>query len=203
METQSCILNNDLVNKFSNFLCSEISENKKFKTRITVTDIGTFFIIKGITENKNKKEIRSICEKFIETEKTNYTDLKSINFKTLDIIEYGSPESFEFSGGTFTYSWSTSTNEPSISISSKIPNGWYDNGVGKCYKYIQNVCELSKPYFKFENIILEFEVSSSLIEIKSLSSDSYYSNSKLLSILKDNFDGEIDLDKHKLMLNVI
>jgi hypothetical protein len=75
--------------------------------------------------------------------------------------------------------------------------------VGKCYKYIQNVCELSKPYFKFENIILEFEVSSYLIEIKSLSSDSYYSNSKLLSILKDNFDGEIDLDKHKLMLNVI
>ena len=50
METQSCILNNDLVNKFSNFLCSEISENKKFKTRITVTDIGTFSKI-GLTKS--------------------------------------------------------------------------------------------------------------------------------------------------------
>ena len=204
METQDCILNHDFVNKFSNFLCSEISEKNKFKTRISVTDIGTFFIIKGITENEDKKDIREISEKFIEVEKDNYSNLESINLKTLDVIGYSvNPSLFDFSGGSFTYSWPTQTNEPSISVSSKLPNGWYDDGVSKYYNYIKDICELSRPYFKYENIIIGFKIDSSGIDIQTLNCDSYYNNSKLLSILKDNFDGEINLDKNKLMLNVI
>ena len=38
MEKESCILNQEFVNKFADFLCQEISENNTYKTKLSVVD---------------------------------------------------------------------------------------------------------------------------------------------------------------------
>ncbi len=50
MEKESCILNQEFVNKFADFLCQEISENNTYKTKLSVVDCNSLFIIKGYTK---------------------------------------------------------------------------------------------------------------------------------------------------------
>ena len=92
MEKPSCILSQEFVNKLSDFLCGEISENHKFKTKLSVIDVNTFFIIKGSTQSKTVQILSELVDKFIEKYQTEYSDLTSVNVKTLDILEYGSKD---------------------------------------------------------------------------------------------------------------
>ena len=67
MEKPSCILSQEFVNKLSDFLCGEISENHKFKTKLSVIDVNTFFIIKGSTQSKTVQILSELVDKFIAT----------------------------------------------------------------------------------------------------------------------------------------
>lgn len=208
MEKESCILNQEFVNKFANFLCQEISENNTYKTKLSVVDCNSLFIIKGYTKNPKIYVLNNLTDKFIEQEQDNYSDLTGLNLKTLDIIDYDTKDAnFEDTKFIFEYPETFTTNElSSITIQSTFPHGYSKNYLGNLYSYLYKISEKSQPYFKFRNIRLEFESNDGNLKFTKVKSDSYYSSELLLSILNDNFEGKVSDDcqlPSKLFLNVI
>ncbi len=208
MEKESCILNQEFVNKFADFLCQEISENNTYKTKLSVVDCNSLFIIKGYTKNPKIYVLNNLTDKFIEQEQDNYSDLTGLNLKTLDIIDYDTKDTnFEDTKFIFEYPETFTTNElSSITIQSTFPHGYSKNYLGNLYSYLYKISEKSQPYFKFRNIRLEFESNEGNLKFTKVKSDSYYSSELLLSILNDNFEGKVSDDYQlpsKLFLNVI
>lgn len=208
MEKESCILNQEFVNKFADFLCQEISENNTYKTKLSVVDCNSLFIIKGYTKNPKIYVLNNLTDKFIEQEQDNYSDLTGLNLKTLDIIDYDTKDAnFEDTKFIFEYPETFTTNElSSITIQSTFPHGYSKNYLGNLYSYLYKISEKSQPYFKFRNIRLEFESNDGNLKFTKVKSDSYYSSELLLSILNDNFEGKVSDDcqlPSKLFLNVI
>lgn len=208
MEKESCILNQEFVNKFADFLCQEISDNNTYKTKLSVVDCNSLFIIKGYTKNPKIYGCYNLTDKFIEQEQDNYSDLTALNVKTLDIIDYDSKDTnFEDTKFIFEYPETFTTNElSSITIQSTFPHGYSKNYLGNLYSYLYKISEKSQPYFKFRNIRLEFESNDGNLKFTKVKSDSYYSSELLLSILNDNFEGKVSDDYQlpsKLFLNVI
>lgn len=208
MEKESCILNQEFVNKFADFLCQEISENNTYKTKLSVVDCNSLFIIKGYTKNPKIYVLNNLTDKFIEQEQDNYSDLTGLNLKTLDIIDYDTKDTnFEDTKFIFEYPETFTTNElSSITIQSTFPHGYSKNYLGNLYSYLYKISEKSQPYFKFRNIRLEFESNEGNLKFTKVKSDSYYSSELLLSILNDNFEGKVSDDcqlPSKLFLNVI
>jgi len=208
MEKESCILNQEFVNKFADFLCQEVSENNTYKTKLSVVDCNSLFIIKGYTKNPNVLVLNNLTDKFIEEHKDNYSDLTGLNLKTLDIIDYDTKDTnFEDTKFIFEYPETFTTNNlSSITIQSTFPHGYSKNYLGNLYSYLYKISEKSQPYFKFRNIKLEFESNEGNLKFTKVKSDSYYSSELLLSILNDNFEGKISDDYQlpsKLFLNVI
>ena len=208
MEKESCILNQEFVNKFADFLCQEISENNTYKTKLSVVDCNSLFIIKGYTKNPKIYVLNNLTDKFIEQYQDNYSDLTGLNLKTLDIIDYDTKDAnFEDTKFIFEYPETFTTNElSSITIQSTFPHGYSKNYLGNLYSYLYKISEKSQPYFKFRNIKLEFESNEGNLKFTKVKSDSYYSSELLLSILNDNFEGKVSDDYQlpsKLFLNVI
>jgi hypothetical protein len=208
MEKESCILNQEFVNKFADFLCQEVSENNTYKTKLSVVDCNSLFIIKGYTKNPNVLVLNNLTDKFIEEHKDNYSDLTGLNLKTLDIIDYDTKDTnFEDTKFIFEYPEIFTTNNlSSITIQSTFPHGYSKNYLGNLYSYLYKISEKSQPYFKFRNIRLEFESNEGNLKFTKVKSDSYYSSELLLSILNDNFEGKVSDDYQlpsKLFLNVI
>ena len=208
MEKESCILNQEFVNKFADFLCQEISENNTYKTKLSVVDCNSLFIIKGYTKNPNVLVLNNLTDKFIEENKDNYSDLTGLNLKTLDIIDYDTKDT-NFGDTKFVFEYPetfTTNNLSSITIQSTFPHGYSKNYLGNLYSYLYKISEKSQPYFKFRNIKLEFESNEGNLKFTKVKSDSYYSSELLLSILNDNFEGKVSDDYQlpsKLFLNVI
>jgi hypothetical protein len=208
MEKESCILNQEFVNKFADFLCQEVSENNTYKTKLSVVDCNSLFIIKGYTKNPNVLVLNNLTDKFIEELQDNYSDLTGLNLKTLDIIDYDTKDTnFEDTKFIFEYPETFTTNNlSSITIQSTFPHGYSKNYLGNLYSYLYKISEKSQPYFKFRNIKLEFESNEGNLKFTKVKSDSYYSSELLLSILNDNFEGKVSDDYQlpsKLFLNVI
>ena len=208
MEKESCILNQEFVNKFADFLCQEVSENNTYKTKLSVVDCNSLFIIKGYTKNPNVLVLNNLTDKFIEEQQDNYSDLTGLNLKTLDIIDYDTKDTnFEDTKFVFEYPETFTTNNlSSITIQSTFPHGYSKNYLGNLYSYLYKISEKSQPYFKFRNIKLEFESNEGNLKFTKVKSDSYYSSELLLSILNDNFEGKVSDDYQlpsKLFLNVI
>jgi hypothetical protein len=208
MEKESCILNQEFVNKFADFLCQEISENNTYKTKLSVVDCNSLFIIKGYTKNPKIYVLNNLTDRFIEQYQDNYSDLTGLNLKTLDIIDYDTKDTnFEDKKFIFEYPETFITNElSSITIQSTFPHGYSKNYLGNLYSYLYKISEKSQPYFKFRNIKLEFESNEGNLKFTKVKSDSYYSSELLLSILNDNFEGKVSDDYQlpsKLFLNVI
>lgn len=208
MEKESCILNQEFVNKFADFLCQEVSENNSYKTKLSVVDCNSLFIIKGYTKNPNVLVLNNLTDKFIEEHQGNYSDLTGLNLKTLDIIDYDTKDTnFEDTKFIFEYPETFTTNNlSSITIQSTFPHGYSKNYLGNLYSYLYKISEKSQPYFKFRNLRLEFESNEGNLKFTKVKSDSYYSSELLLSILNDNFEGKVSDDYQlpsKLFLNVI
>ena len=208
MEKESCILNQEFVNKFADFLCQEVSENNTYKTKLSVVDCNSLFIIKGYTKNPKIYVLNNLTDKFIEQYQDNYSDLTGLNLKTLDIIDYDTKDTnFEDTKFIFEYPETFTTNElSSITIQSTFPHGYSKNYLGNLYSYLYKISEKSQPYFKFRNIKLEFESNEGNLKFTKVKSDSYYSSELLLSILNDNFEGKVSDNYQlpsKLFLNVI
>lgn len=208
MEKESCILNQEFVNKFADFLCQEISENDTYKTKLSIVDCNSLFIIKGYTKNTNIRVLNNLTDKFIEQHQDNYSDLTGLNLKTLDIIEYDAKDT-NFEDTNFIYKYPEKfeqNNLSKITIQSTFPHGYSMNYLGNIYSYLTLISQKSQPYFKFKNIKLEFTNENGKLSFTKLDSDSYYTPLLLIEILNDNFEGTIPEDLKlptNLFLNVI
>ena len=80
-----------LVNKFAEFILSEITKNNNHKSKIEVSLFDTFFVVNGVTECQNLIDMTDIQTKFYDKNKELFelVGIKKIN--TIDIIKYGVP----------------------------------------------------------------------------------------------------------------
>jgi hypothetical protein len=205
MEKMEVSVRQNLVNDFADYLCNLISENNTHKTRLSVVDVENFMVIKGYTRSSVVIDFNKITGEFIDSVKNKYTDLKFIS--TIDVMSYNS-EDKSFNDEIISFSTKEEpqiNSELSISVSSKFPYGYSDNYLKQTYNHLKEISCKSQPYFKFSWVELTCKLTNTDFEITSIKSDSYYNSKKLLSILKDNYDGPIDvlLDENKMMLNVI
>jgi hypothetical protein len=62
-----------------------------------------------------------------------------------------------------------------------------------------------KPYFKYDNFNCTVSLNENKITFTKITTDSYYNDDKILSILKDNFDSEDinELSTKDKFLNII
>lgn len=195
----------NLVNDFADYVCEIISENNTHKTKLSVVDVESFMVVKGYTKSDNLIEFTKITSDFIENFKEKYPDLKYFN--TIDVMSYGSNNDlFNDEIISFTTKEENQINSQlSISISSKFPHGYSENYLKQTYNHLKEMSCKIQPYFKFSWVELTCKLTKTDFEIISIDSDSYYSSEKLLSILKDNYDGPIDvlLDEDNMFLNVL
>jgi len=195
----------NLVNDFADYVCEIISENNTHKTKLSVVDVESFMVVKGYTKSDNLIEFTKITSDFIENFKEKYPDLKYFN--TIDVMSYGSNNDlFNDEIISFTTKEENQINSQlSISISSKFPHGYSENYLKQTYNHLKEMSCKIQPYFKFSWVELTCKLTKTDFEIISIDSDSYYSSEKLLSILKDNYDGPIDvlLDEDNMFLNVV
>lgn len=194
----------NLVNDFADYLCNLISENNTHKTRLSVVDVENFMVIKGFTESSEVISPNKISSEFVESVKNKYPYLKYIS--TIDVISYSCDEK-DFEDEVISYSTKEVpqiNSELSISVSSKFPHGYSENYLKQTYNHLKEISCKSQPYFKFSWVELTCKLTKTDFEITSIKSDSYYTSEKLLSILKDNYDGPIDvlLDESRLLLNL-
>lgn len=195
----------NLVNDFADYVCEIISENNTHKTKLSVVDVENFMIVKGFTTSDNVVSFSKITPEFIKLQKEKYPNLE--NFNTIDVMSY-SCEDKSFEDEIVQYSnrnQEITNNELSISVSSKFPYGYSENYLKQTYNHLKEISCKCQPYFKFNWIELSCKLTITDFEITSINSDSYYPSEKLLSILKDNYDGPIDvlLNEDKVFLNVI
>lgn len=205
MEKLDMSTRQNLVNDFADYVCEIISENNTHKTKLSVVDVENFMIVKGFTTSDNVVSFSKITPEFIKSQKEKYPNLE--NFNTIDVMSY-SCEDKSFEDEIVQYSnrnQEITNNELSISVSSKFPHGYSENYLKQTYNHLKEISCKCQPYFKFNRIELTCKLTKSDFEITSINSDSYYPSEKLLSILKDNYDGPIDvlLDEDKVFLNVI
>jgi len=58
-----------LVNKFAEFILSELNKNKNHKTKIEVSLFDAFFVINGKTESQNLVDMSEVQKRFYENNK--------------------------------------------------------------------------------------------------------------------------------------
>lgn len=205
MEKIEYSIRQNFVNDFADFLCELISENNKYKTKLSVTDVESFVVVKGFTENSDVVEFSKITSDFIDLNKEKYPHIS--NIQSIDVIHYNCDDKV-FNETVISYSTNEDlpiNTELSISVSSKFPYGYSENYLKQTYNHLKEISCKSQPYFKFSWVELSCNLTKTDFEITSIKSDSYYSSEKLLSILKDNYDGPIDvlLNEDRMFLNVV
>lgn len=175
------------LDKLSNHISEIVSQYKSHRTEIEVLELGYLFVIYGKTENKEKIDIKQIISDFFNTCDEEFKNYNTLS--TLDLIEYG----YEFSDypKNLKFRFDLIGDVPYQSNSSKFPNGYIKNKLVDVYDLLNLVNEKSKYYFRSSWSSFEFELNGNTLEIINYESDSYYSNLKLISILKDNLDGDI------------
>ena len=205
MEKIEYSIRQNFVNDFADFLCELISENNKYKTKLSVTDVESFVVVKGFTENSDVVEFSKITSDFIDLNKEKYPHIS--NIQSIDVVHYNCDDTV-FNETVISYSTNEDlpiNSELSISVSSKFPYGYSENYLKQTYNHLKEISCKSQPYFKFSWVELSCNLTKTDFEITSIKSDSYYSSEKLLSILKDNYNGPIDvlLNEDRMFLNVI
>jgi len=205
MEKLDVSTRQNLVNDFADFVCNVLSDNNNHKTKLSVVDVGSFMVVKGYTKSDNLIEFTKITSDFIESFKDVYTDLTYFN--TIDVMTYNSDDKM-FNDEIISFNTKNESqinSKLSISVSSKFPHGYSENYLKQTYNHLKEISCKCQPYFKFSWVELSCKLTKTDFEITSIESDSYYPSEKLLSILKDNYDGPIDvlLDDDKMFLNVV
>lgn len=205
MEKLDISTRQNLVNDFADYVCEIISENDTHKTKLSVVDVENFMIVKGFTKSENVINFSELSSNFIELNKNKYPNLDKFN--TIDVLSYDCDDK-EFEDEIIQYSTNPKENindELSIVVSSKFPYGYSENYLRATYNHLKEISCKCQPYFKFSWVELTCKLIKTDFEITSIKSDSYYASNKLLSILKDNYDGSTDtvLSKDNIFLNVI
>lgn len=77
-----------IVNKFADFIMTEISKDGNPYTEIKVTQFEPFFVIEGRTSSKKIIDLDLVKERFFEEMKPMLTQLGIKNVNTIDLIKY-------------------------------------------------------------------------------------------------------------------
>lgn len=77
-----------IVNKFADYIMSEISKDGNPYTEIRVTQFEPFFVVEGKTSSKKIIDLDSIKESFFEKMKLQLSTLGIKNINTIDLIKY-------------------------------------------------------------------------------------------------------------------
>jgi hypothetical protein len=185
MEKLSSIFNQDFVNNLANYICEKVNSGDNNLTVISVVDFDRLFVIKGKTTNKKEKDISEIIDGFITDNSSSYTDLDPMNIKTINLIEYETNRDY-FNVGSINLKSDVQSNvHLSQVVNSHFPHGYNENSI-KLFNLMNDV----KPYFKYDNFNCTVSLNENKITFTKITTDSYYNDDKILSILKDNFDSE-------------
>jgi len=204
--------------KFINLLSEEIVNTLSSDSIITVVDLQNFFVVKGKTSSEKVINVKDVYTKFCET----HIEYKNINFNTIDLIEYSSKP---YQDKVVEISINP---EETIKIDNDILISDFQysrsKDLGKSiYYYCKMIFDICQSYFRMSRIKFWFEYTSeeNSYKLVSIKTDSYYNDSKLTSIILDNFDFDLtnfyerlsiidnldaynwSLEKENLMLEVI
>jgi hypothetical protein len=200
MEKLSSIFNQDFVNNLANYICEKVNSGDNNLTVISVVDFDRLFVIKGKTTNKKEKDISEIIDGFITDNSSSYTDLDPMNIKTINLIEYETNRDY-FNVGSINLKSDVQSNVHLAQVvNSHFPHGYNENSI-KLFNLMNDV----KPYFKYDNFNCSISLNENKITFTNITTDSYYNDDKILSILKDNFDSEDinELSTKDKFLNII
>jgi hypothetical protein len=186
---------NGLCNFFAEYISTELSQEGKFDTVISVTDCESLIIIKGYTENETIQDIKEIINKFISHHSVEFTFVDLEKISTIDMVSFG--EKNKFKNKSLKWRFEKYVHFPNYSvnevitpiISSEFPYGFSKNYLKNLYLYLEHIVYNIQDYFGYN--FIEFEVGQSEtghVEIINILTDSVYSSSKLHSIILDNFE---------------
>lgn len=186
---------NGLCNFFAEYVSTELSQEGKFDTVISVTDCESLIIIKGYTENETIQDIKEIINKFISQHSVEFTFVDLEKVSTIDMVSFG--EKNKFKNKKLKWRFEKYVHFPNYTvneintpvINSEFPYGFSKNHLKNLYLYLEHITYNIQDYFGYN--FIEFEVEQSEngnVEIVNILTDSVYSSSKLRSIILDNFE---------------
>jgi hypothetical protein len=89
-------------------------------------------------------------------------------------------------------------------ICSDIKNSFVNSNLQTLIDSLEQISNKISPYFKFTWCEYEVEISEDKFNLINFKSDSYYPNSKLMSIFLDNFDlNDLKFDSSFIELSVV
>lgn len=186
---------NGLCNFFAEYISTELSQEGKYDTVISVTDCESLIIIKGYTENETIQDIKEIINKFISQHSVEFSFVDLEKISTIDMVSFG--EKNKFKNKSFKWRFEKYVHFPNYTvnevntpvINSEFPYGFSKNHLKNLYLYLEHISYNIQDYFGYN--FIEFEVEQSEtghVEIVNILTDSVYSSSKLHSIILDNFE---------------
>lgn len=186
---------NGLCNFFAEYVSTELSQEGKFDTVISVTDCESLIIIKGYTENETIQDIKEIINKFISQHSVEFSFVDLEKISTIDMVSFG--EKNKFKNKSLKWRFEKYVHFPNYTvneintpvINSEFPYGFSKNHLKNLYLYLEHISYNIQDYFGYN--FIEFEVEQSEnghVEIVNILTDSVYPSSKLHSIILDNFE---------------
>jgi hypothetical protein len=186
---------NGLCNFFAEYISTELSQEDKYDTVISVTDCESLIIIKGYTENETIQDVKEIINKFISQHSVEFTFVDLEKVSTIDMVSFG--EKNKFKNKKLKWRFEKYVHFPNYTvneintpvINSEFPYGFSKNHLKNLYLYLEHISYNIQDYFGYN--FIEFEVEQSEtgnVEIVNILTDSVYSSSKLHSIILDNFE---------------
>lgn len=189
---------NGLCNFFAEYISTELCQEGKFDTVISVTDCESLIIIKGYTENDTVRDVKEIINKFISNYSQEFTFMDLEKISTIDMINFS--EKIKFKNKSLRWRFEKYVHFPNYTVNeintpvvnSEFPYGFSKNYLKNLYFYLEHISYNIQEYFGYN--FIEFEVSqleNGDIKIINILTDSVYSTSKLHSIILDNFEMNI------------
>lgn len=183
----------EICNQLSKYISNKLYDNK-YKTIISICDVGNFYIIKGATENNGEFSISKIVDEFCSIFKSKFECKNISKINTIDLIEHKMSEDFETKLTIkFLRDFEESSENLNPIITSDITYGLSENYMSKAINYLKHISYNVQSYFRYSFIefSINFNESDGIIDIYELKTDSYYPNEKLLSIILDNFSMDV------------
>jgi|694.fasta_scaffold122176_5 hypothetical protein len=194
-------------NEFSKCLLNLFSDFGKYKTIVSVCDTINFFIIKIDTENPDEHKEINYVDYFFSKNPEMFNELDKEKINTINLIKSNQESIMEKFSIRFDVISSNhldmSFNNHSI-ICSDIKNSFVNSNLQTLIDSLEQISNKISPYFKFTWCEYEVEISEDKFNLINFKSDSYYPNSKLMSIFLDNFDlNDLKFDSSFIELSVV
>ena len=178
-------------NEFSKSMLNLFSDFGKYKTIVSICDTVNFFIIKVDTENpKDYKEINYV-DFFYNENKELFIGLDKDRINTINLIKTKHEnlmEKFKFKFDINSQNYNSLLFDNHSIVCSDINEGIVNPNLEKFLLDLEKISKRISSNFIFSWCEYELEHCDGKFNILNFKSDSYYPNSKIESILLDNFE---------------